>query len=88
MKSIGVRDLQKRVKECIDEAQVDRLVITRRGKPAALLIGVEDKSWDAVISQSDPAFWKFVRARRAQPTLSISEMRKRLGIKKGKERKD
>ncbi len=82
MKCIGVRDLQKKVKECIDEAQVDRIVITRRGKPAALLIGVEDKSWDAVISQSDPAFWKLVRARRAQPTVSISEMRNRLGIRR------
>jgi prevent-host-death family protein len=85
VKSIGVRDLQKKVKECVDEAQVDRIVITRRGKPAAVLIGVEDKSWDTVISQSDPAFWKLIRTRRAQPTVSIFEMRKRLGIRgKGK----
>ena len=87
MKCIGVRDLQKNVKECVDDAQMDRIVITRRGKPAALLIGVEDKSWDAVISQSDPAFWKLVHARRKQPTLSIREMRNRLGIQKRKDMK-
>jgi len=52
-----------------------------------LLIGVEDKSWDAVISQSDPAFWKLVHARRKQPTLSIREMRNRLGIRKRKDMK-
>jgi len=86
MKSISVRDLQKKVKECIDDAQVDRIIITRRGRPAAVLIGVEDKNWDAVVSQSDPSFWKLLRARRRQPTLSIGEMRKRLGVRKSSRR--
>jgi prevent-host-death family protein len=56
MKSIRVRDLQKKVKECVDDAQVDPIIIARRGRPAAVLIGVEDKSWDAVVSQSDHSF--------------------------------
>ena len=35
MKTITVRDLQKKVRECVDAAQSDRIVITRHGKPAA-----------------------------------------------------
>ncbi len=41
MKTISVRDLQKKIRESVDEAQKDRVVVTRNGKPAALLIGVE-----------------------------------------------
>ena len=60
MRTVTVRDLQKRVKECVDEAQEDRVVVTRRGKPAAVLVGVEGQDWDSVVLQTDPTFWKRV----------------------------
>lgn len=81
MKTIPVRDLQKKIKECVDQAQQDRVVITRHGKPAAVLVGVEGEEWEDVVLQTDPAFWKLIRARRKQPTLSLDELKKRLGIK-------
>jgi prevent-host-death family protein len=81
MKTIPVRDLQKKIKECVDQAQLDRVVITRHGKPAAVLVGVEGEEWEDVVLQTDPAFWKLIRARRKQPTLSLDELKKRLGIK-------
>ena len=46
MKTISVRDLQKSIKEAVDSAQDDRVVVTRRGKPAAVLLGVEGKDWE------------------------------------------
>jgi prevent-host-death family protein len=55
MTTVTVRDLQKRVKECVDDAQKDRVVITRRGKPAAVLVGVEGQDWDAVKRRSRSA---------------------------------
>lgn len=81
MKTIPVRDLQKKIKECVDQAQLDRVVITRHGRPAAVLVGVEGEEWEDVVLQTDPAFWKLIRARRKQPTLSLDELKKRLGIK-------
>ncbi len=81
MKTIPVRDLQKKVKECVDQAQLDRVVITRHGKPAAVLVGVEGQDWEDVVLQTDPAFWKLIRARRKQPTISLDELKKRLGTK-------
>lgn len=81
MKTIPVRELQKKIKECVDLAQLDRVVITRHGKPAAVLVGVEGEEWEDVVLQTDPAFWKLIRARRKQPTLSLDELKKRLGIK-------
>ena len=52
MTTVSVRDLQKRVKECVDDAQKDRVVIARRGKPAGVLVGVEGQDWDAVMRRS------------------------------------
>ena len=78
VKTVTVRDLQKKVKQCVDDAQQDRVVVTRRGKPAAVLVGVEGAAWDAVVLQTDPAFWKMVRARRKQATLSLEQLRTRL----------
>jgi hypothetical protein len=34
-----------------------------------------------VVLQTDPAFWRLIRSRRKQPTLSLDELKKRLGIK-------
>ena len=45
MKTISVRDLQKNIKGVVDSAQHDRIVVTRRGEPAAVLLGVEGKDW-------------------------------------------
>jgi prevent-host-death family protein len=82
MTTVSVRDLQKRVKECIDDAQKDRVVITRRGKPAAVLVGVEGQDWDAVILKTDPTFWRLIRSRRKQPTISLGQLKRRLRMKR------
>ncbi|MGH2373058.1 MAG: type II toxin-antitoxin system Phd/YefM family antitoxin [bacterium] len=78
MKTVTVRDLQKNVKACVDDAQDDRVVITRRGKPAAVLVGVEGDDWESVILQTDPSFWRLIQRRRKQRTLSLKQLKARL----------
>jgi PHD/YefM family antitoxin component YafN of YafNO toxin-antitoxin module len=58
------------------------VVITRRGKPAALLLGVEGKDWETVILETDPAFWKLIQQRRKEPTISFKELKARLNRKR------
>ncbi len=82
MKSVTVRDLQKKVKECVDDSQEDRVVITRHGKPAAVLVGVEGEDWESVVLETDPRFWKLIRARRKQATISLEQLKARLRIDK------
>ena len=81
MKTVTVRDLQKKVKECVDGAQSDRVIVTRHGRPAAVLVGVEGDEWEDVLLQTDPTFWKLIRARRRQPTISLSQLKRRLGVR-------
>jgi len=57
-------------------------VITRRGRPAAVLVGVEGKDWEDVVLQTSPAFWKLIEERRKQAAISFKELRARLKKRK------
>lgn len=78
MKAINIRVLQKQLKTFVDAAQTERVVITRHGKPAAILVGVEGLDWEAVVLQSNPEFWQLIRQRRQEPTIDLDEMRQRV----------
>jgi prevent-host-death family protein len=82
MKTVNARDLQKRIKECVDMSQQDQVVITRRGKPAAILLGVEGKDWGDVVLQTSSRFWKLIEERRKESTMSMKELRTRLKKRK------
>ncbi len=78
MKTVTARDLQKKVKECMDLSQEDQVVITRHGKPAAVLVGVEGRDWEDLVLQTSPAFWELIEDRRKQRTISLTELNTRL----------
>ena len=66
MKTISIRDLQLRLKECVDTSQGEPVVVTRRGKPAAVIVGVEGKDWETVILETSKELWEMIRERRAE----------------------
>ena len=88
MKTISVRDLQKKVRETVEISQKEKVVITRHGRPAAIVVGVEGQDWEDVFYRTSPAFWKMIEKRRKEKTIPLAEMRRRLGLpKSGKKRK-
>jgi prevent-host-death family protein len=78
MKTIGVRELQKRIRECVEASQAENVVITRNGKPASIVIGVEGSDWEDLVIQSNPAFWSTIRERRNEKSIPADEMRRRV----------
>jgi len=78
MKTISVRDLQQRIRECVQASQKDRVVVTKHGAPAAILIGVEGYDWEQLVLQTSPAFWKMIEQRRGERTVPLAEVRRRL----------
>ncbi len=78
MKTINVRDLQKNVRKCVVASQNDRVVITRHGKPAAVMVGVEGRDWEDVLYQTSASFWKMIQRRRKEKTIPLRKMRERL----------
>ncbi len=82
MKTVTARDLQKKVKECMDISQEDQVVITRHGKPAAVLVGVEGRDWEDLVLQTSPTFWQIIEDRRKQRSISLTELKTRLKKRK------
>lgn len=80
MKTINVRDLQKKVRQCIEVAQKDRVVVTRHGKPVALVTGVEGYDWEDLHWATNASFWKMIEERRKEPTIPFEEVCRRLKI--------
>ena len=82
MKVISLDDAN--LKECIRDAQAQRVVLTRKGKPVALLVGVKGFDLEQLeLGQSDK-FWTLIRKRRAEKTMTREELEKRLAHPKSK----
>jgi hypothetical protein len=76
MKTVEVGDSD--LETCIGDARSERVVITREGKPVALVVGVEGLDEEQVRLGSDPEFWRLIESRRAQKTINRAELERRL----------
>jgi prevent-host-death family protein len=78
MKLIGIRDAKQGLSGILEEAQEEKVLLTRHGRPIALVIGVEGQDMEDMMTASDPAFWKWVRKRRQQAaTMTLAEVEAR-----------
>ena len=83
MKVVPLGQAKNQLSSYVEEAQHDRVLVTRHGKPAALIIGVVGQDFEDLMTRSDPEFWKMIEARRASSkTVSSDEARRRLGVTK------
>jgi prevent-host-death family protein len=76
---VALREAKQQLSGCVVSAQRERVLITKQGRPAALMIGVEGHDLEDVLLMQNPKFWKMIQARRDQPTVSLEEARKLLG---------
>jgi prevent-host-death family protein len=83
MKVVALGKVKNELSAYVEEAQRDRVLVTRHGRPAALIIGVEGEDFEDLMTRSDSEFWQTIEARRrASKTIPADEMRKRLGVAK------
>ena len=81
MKVVALGQAKNELSAYVDEAQHDRVLVTRHGRPAAIIIGVEGEELEDLMTRSDPKFWQMIETRRtASKTISSDEMRRRLGV--------
>jgi hypothetical protein len=76
MKVIGLKDTN--LNACVNDAQRERVVITRNGKPVAIVVGVEGLDAEQVEFGSDPAFWELIAQRRRQRTMTRSRLEEKI----------
>ena len=72
MKMVGLE--QTTLDICINEAQHERIVITRNGKPVALVIGIEGMDEEQLQLGSSDKFWKLITERRKQKPMSRARL--------------
>ena len=84
MKLIGLKEAKTNLSSFVDQSQRERILITRRGKPAAVVIGVEGQDLEQVLLGGDAEFWKMIQRRRqSAATLTSDEIRRSFGIQAG-----
>jgi prevent-host-death family protein len=81
MKTVALREAKQSLSGYVKHAQRERVLITRHGKPAALVIGVEGQEIEDVLLRQDPVFWKLIEERRRQRTVPLTYVRKSLGLR-------
>ena len=64
MRFVGVRQAQQQLSGLVQDCQTQGIVLTRHGKPVALLTGVEGYDLDEVLLAHDPAFRRLIEERR------------------------
>lgn len=80
MKTVALQRARQSLSGVVAHARRERVLITKHGKPAALVIGVEGQDLEDVRLSQTPAFWKLIEARRRQRTVPIGELRAKLAV--------
>jgi prevent-host-death family protein len=84
MKLIGLKEAKTNLSSFVDQSQRERILITRRGRPAAVVIGVEGQDLEQVLLGGDAEFWKMIQERRqSAATLNSDDIRRSFGIQPG-----
>lgn len=78
MKLVALQDTD--LSTCVDEAQRERVVVTRDGKPVALVVGVKGLDAEQLELGTTAAFWDLIVERRRQPTLTREQLQQRLHV--------
>jgi PHD/YefM family antitoxin component YafN of YafNO toxin-antitoxin module len=64
--------------QCVSEAQRERVVILRDGKPVALVIGVEGLDEEQLQLASSDRFWALMSQRRNEKTMSRADLEQKI----------
>jgi len=80
MKTVALREAKQSLSGFVAHAQRERVLITKHGKPAAIVIGVEGQAIEDVLLRQDPEFWRMIEKRRLQRTVPLADVRASLGL--------
>ncbi len=84
MSNVPKEELQQNLDSILTRAQSERIVISRRGKPCAVLVGIEDYDAEDLGLASSEDFWHMIRLRRGSGTsVPLAEVEARLGVTSG-----
>jgi prevent-host-death family protein len=85
MKNIATKEFKANLDAVLNSAQGERVIISRRGKPCAVLVGIEDYDAEDLRLASSQDFWQMIRARRTRgKSVPLAEVEARLEVARRK----
>jgi antitoxin (DNA-binding transcriptional repressor) of toxin-antitoxin stability system len=63
---------------CIQDAQQERVLITRGGIPVAIIVGIEGLDEEQLQLGQSEAFWKLIAKRRGEQSMSRQDLERRI----------
>ena len=73
---------------CVSAAQRQRVVLTRDGRPVALMVGLAEMDEEQLELGSSDTFWKLITARRKEKTMSRAALEKAIEARARREARD
>ena len=86
MREVKIEQLGTKAETAL-AASDDRLVLTRAGKPVAIVTPVQNLDREDLSYIESPDFWKMIAERRKQPRISLKEAKSRLEARERAESK-
>jgi antitoxin HicB len=78
MKEIKLENVDRDLDTLATAAQRERVLITRAGKPVAVIVGIENKDAEDLQLQQSPEFWHMIEERRRRPTIPLERLKEEL----------
>jgi hypothetical protein len=74
MKEATVEQFSEDPMRLLSEAQRDYIVVTRDGKPFAIVVGVANKDQEDFRLEACPEFWRMIEDRRRSATVRLADV--------------
>ena len=85
MKEISLEQLGAGVDQIVPPSRSERVLLTRGGKPVAIVTSAGDLEREEIEYIESPEFWKMIAERRKQPRISLDEAFARLEAREAAE---
>jgi prevent-host-death family protein len=82
MKSVSSAEARQNMERVLDSAQKERVLVTRAGKPCAVILGIEGYDLEDLQLAASDEFWRMIERRRRGKEIPLAELKARLGLKK------
>ncbi len=76
MKTVGLEEATS-LDSCVAAAQDECVVVTRHGKPVAIITGIEGLDQDDLEFANSPGFWKLIDQRRQQKAVTRAQLERK-----------
>ena len=85
MKTVSVAKAQSDIEAVLDSAQNGSIVVTRAGRPSAVIVGVESYDAEDLALACSPSFWQLIESRRKGRSIPLSQVKRRLDAREQRE---